>query len=232
MLAGKARFDPRACRGNAGAQAIHGMTTTSRANFLPDERFVALRPALQEHLASMARGISASNFVSLCEGLVLTLLHDTFRQVGASEGSIWLLDGEKEHLIVAHNNGPDAEKIVGFKQPLSDGIVSMVVATEQAFAENEVYKNKKHSPTLDRTLGKTTYGMVVVPFYLLGQVRGVISCVQLLNVRFDTEGAVPSEALPSGFSPEHMGLVQRTATIITELLDHRLLKTAIGWGRH
>ena len=207
------------------------MTTTTRANFLPEERFVALRPVLQEHLASIGRGISPDNFVSLCDGLVLALLHDTFRQVGATEGAIWLLDADKQHLVVTHNNGPNADKIIGFKQPVSEGIVSMVVATEQGFAENEVYKNKKHSPTLDRTLGKTTYAMIVVPFYLLGQVRGVISCVQLLNVRYDAEGAVPTEELPSGFAPEHMGFLQRTATIVTDLLDYRLLKTAVGWGR-
>ncbi len=208
------------------------MTTSTRANFLPDERFVPLRPALQEHLAKIARGITDANFVSLCDGLVLSLLQDTFRQVGASEGSIWLLDAEKQHLVVTYNTGPDSDKIVGFKQPLSEGIVSMVVATEQGFAESEVYKNKKHSPTLDRTLGKTTYAMVAVPFYLLGAVRGVISCVQLLNVRFDSEGAIPTEALPSGFSPAQIGLVQRAGAIITQLLDHRLLKTAIGWNGH
>lgn len=208
------------------------MSSNTRANFLPDPRFVALRPALQEHLASMARGITPENFVSLCDGLVLALLHDSFRQIGASEGSIWLLDADKQHLVVAHNSGPDAAKIIGFKQPVSEGIVSMVVATEQGFAESEVFKNKKHSPTLDRTLGKTTYAMVVVPFYLLGQVRGVISCVQLLNVRYESGAAVPTEGLPSGFAPEHMGVIQRTATVITDLLDHRLLKTAIGWRQH
>ncbi|HSH38892.1 MAG TPA: GAF domain-containing protein [Chthoniobacterales bacterium] len=207
------------------------MNTNARANFLPDERFVALRPALQEHLGKIAPGITVSNFASLCDGLIFTFLHDSFRQVGASEGSIWLLDPEKQHLIVAHNNGPDAGKIIGFRQPISEGIVSMVVATEQAFAENEVYKNKKHSPTLDRTLGKTTYAMIVVPFYLLGEVRGVISCVQLLNVRYDGQGAVPTEGIPAGFAPEHMAVIHRTATIVTDLLDHRLLKAAIGWGR-
>ncbi len=202
-----------------------------RTTFLPDERFVVLRPALQEHLGKIGQSITAANFAGVCDGLVFALLHGSFRQVGASEGSIWLLDPEKQHLVVAHNSGPDAAKIVGFKQPLSEGIVSMVVATEQAFAENEVYKNKKHSPTLDRTLGKTTYAMIVVPFHLLGEVRGVISCVQLLNVRYDGEGAVPTEGTPAGFAPEHMAVIHQTASVVTDLLDYRLVKAAIGWGR-
>lgn len=207
------------------------MNGSSRANFLPDERFVALRPALNEYMGAIGRGITPANFASLCDGLVLHILHDAFRQIGGNEGSVWLLDANKEHLVVAYNNGPDSEKIVGFKQPLSSGIVSMVVATEQGFAESEVYKNKKHSATLDRTLGKTTYAMVVVPFYLLHEVRGVISCVQLLNVRFEGEQAAATETLPSGFSAVHMGVIQRAAAVMTELLDHRLLKTAIGWGQ-
>lgn len=208
------------------------MNGSSRANFLPDERFVALRPALREYLTTMGRDITPANFPSLCDGLALRLLHNSFREAGATEGSIWLLDPEKEHLVVAHNNGPDSEKIVGFKQPLSEGIVSMVVATEQAFAESEVYKNKKHSPKLDRSLGKTTYAMVVVPFYFLGEVRGVVSCVQLLNVRYEAQEATPTEALPKGFSAEDMGAIQRGATVLTELIDHRLLKSAIGWGQN
>ena len=53
MATGKARSDPGACRRNASAQAIHRMSTTSRANFLPEQRFLPLRPALQEHLTKV-----------------------------------------------------------------------------------------------------------------------------------------------------------------------------------
>ena len=206
--------------------------TAGRANFLPDERFAAMRPALQEHLDKMSKGITPDNFLSLCDDLMLSLLHDAFRQVGADEGSIWLLNPEKSHLVITHNNGPDSARIVGFKQPLSEGIVSMVAATEHAFAENEVYKNKKHSATLDRQLGKTTFAMIVVPFYLLGAVRGVISCVQLVNVRYEGDQALPTESTPAGFKVADMAVVQRAATVIRNLLDHRLLKTAIGWRGH
>ena len=65
---------------------------------------------------------------------------------------------------------------------MSEGIISLVVASEHAFVENQVYKNKSHSAALNKKLGKTTYAMIAVPLYFLNQVRGVISCVQLLDV--------------------------------------------------
>lgn len=203
---------------------------TARLNFLPEPRFEKLRPVLQHHLAAMWGNITPDNFPQLCDDLTLGVLHDAFHRIRADEGSIWLLDDDKTHLIIAHNNGPDTAKILGFRQPLKEGIVSMVAATEQAFAENEVYKNKRHSATLDRTLGKTTYAMVAVPFYLLGEVRGVVSCVQMLNVRYEEEKAVAEGTKPPGFSVEHMGIVSRATSVVSELIEARLIRIAIGWS--
>ena len=158
------------------------MITATRANFLPEPRFVPLRPALQEHLAKLGAAITPENFLSICDEMLLKLLKEAFARISADEGSIWLLDPEKQNLVVAFNSGPDTDKIMGFKQPTTKGIVSLVVASEHAFVENQVYKNAKHSATLDKKLQKTTYAMIAVPLYFLNEVRGVISCVQLLDV--------------------------------------------------
>ncbi len=152
----------------------------TRANFLPEQRFVPLRPALQEHLSKLGAAVTPENFLSICDEMFLKLLKETFDRIGADEGSIWLLDQEKQHLVVAFNSGPNTEKIMGFQQPVSQGIVSLVVASEHAFVENQVYKNAKHSKGLDQKLHKTTYAMIAVPLYFLNEVRGVISCEQLL----------------------------------------------------
>ena len=79
------------------SQTIQRMKPATRANFLPEPRFVPLRPALQEHLAKLGAAISPANFLSICDEMLLKLLKETFARIGADEGSIWLLDQEKHH---------------------------------------------------------------------------------------------------------------------------------------
>jgi hypothetical protein len=208
------------------------MTVRARATFLPEERFLPLRPALQAHLAKFGDAISSENFLSICCEMVLEILKGTLKQISADEGSVWLLDQEKQHLVVAYNSGPNAEKIIGFKQPLSKGIVSLVVASERAFVENQVYKNVEHSAALDQRMGNTTYAMIAVPLYFLNEVRGVISCVQLVDVLVEKGQATPAEETPPGFSPQDLATMQTTAAVIRDLIDYRLLGVAVGWNRH
>ena len=207
------------------------MTTSVRANFLPEQRFIPLRPALQEHLAKIGDAISPANFLSICDEMLLRLLTDTFQRISADEGSIWLLDEGKQHLVVTFNSGPNADKIVGFKQPLNKGIISLVVASEQAFIESNVYKNVKYSADLDKKLHNTTYAMIAVPLYFLRQVRGVLSCVQLIDVLLPQGEPVPTAKTPPGFKPQHLVAIQTASAVIRDLIDYRLLATAVGWYR-
>jgi hypothetical protein len=204
---------------------------STRANFLPEPRFIPLRPALQEHLSKLGVAVTPENFLSVCDEMILKILKETFARIDADEGSIWLLDPEKQHLIVAFNSGPNTAKITGFKQPLSKGIVSLVVASEHAFVENQVYKNAKHSKDLDKKLQKTTYSMIAVPFYFLNEVRGVVSCVQLLDVEVRDGQAEATGDTPRGFGPAELNAIQTVAAVVRDLIDYRLLGTAVGWNR-
>ena len=207
------------------------MTASIRANFLPEQRFIPLRPVLQEHLAKIGDAISPANFLSICDEILLTLLTDTFQRVSADEGSIWLLDEGKQNLVVAYNSGPNSDKIVGFKQPLNKGIISLVVASERAFIESNVYKNARYSAALDEKLHNTTYAMIAVPLYFLNQVRGVISCVQLFDVLMQQGEPLPVGKIPESFKPQHLVAIQRAAAVTRDLIDYRLLGTAVGWNR-
>ena len=189
---------------------------TARANFLPEQRFLPLRPALQEHLTKVGDAIKPENFLSICDEILLKLLKDTFERIGADEGSIWLIDHEKRSLVATYNSGPNSEKIVGFENPLSSGIISLVVASENAFVENQVYKNVNHSAALGKRLGKTTYAMIAVPLYFLNQVRGVISCVQLLDVLIEKGQAEPTGKTPPGFTPRDLNAVQTAAAVVRD----------------
>lgn len=205
--------------------------TPTRANFLPEPRFVPLRPALQEHLSKLGAAVRPENFLSICDEMLLKLLKESFQRIQADEGSIWLLDAEKQNLIATYNSGSRSEEIVGFKQPITRGIISLVVASEHPFVENNVYKNDKQDKSLDKKLGKLTYAMIAVPLYFLNEVRGVISCVQLQDFKMEEGKVVPQEPTPPGFRPPELDTVQTMAAVVRDLIDYRLLGTAIGWNR-
>jgi hypothetical protein len=202
---------------------------STRLNFLPDERFAPLRAPLTERLQRMADLITPENFGSLLDFRTGNVLRDVFVAVNADEGSLWILDQAREHLVIAYNSGPNATNIVGFKQPLNTGIVSTAFISEQGFAENEVYRHELHSGLLDQKLRVTTYAMIVVPFYILNACRGVVSCVQLINVRQEDGRPVPVAGSPPGFTMGNLDTVKRAALVLTDLVNYRLLRTGIGW---
>jgi len=124
-----------------------------------------------------------------------------FPTIGADEGTLWLLDEEKEELVPVWNSGPHAEEFVGkHRQPLSAGLISVVCLTEQALCENEVYRHAGQDPTLDRRLGVLTCSMMAVPLRAGGELRGVVSCVKLKKRTGDPD--------PSGFSQSDLGALQ------------------------
>src|SRR5271166_3757715 len=147
-----------------------------------------------------------------------------------AEGSIWLLDTEKKNLVIAYNSGPNAQKVIGFAQSLSNGLVSATFATEQGMVENEVYKNVEHDHELNRLLNQTTYAMIVVPFYFLNQRRGVISCVQLIDAYIAAGQAIPVGAIPPGFARKDLVALKDGASIMRDLIDFQMLREALGWN--
>jgi hypothetical protein len=200
----------------------------NRLNILPDQRLLDVRPALEDYLRRIGQSITPENLAELIDPVILGLLNDCFGRVGAHEGSIWILDASREFLVNAYNTGANAAKIVGFKQPIREGIISMVLATEQGFMENVVYRNENHSKLLDNQLGVVTYAMIAVPFYFLSDCRGVISCVQLSEAKKENGQLIPLEPSPAGFGFESLLPMQHLASIIRDLLDLQLMQLALG----
>src|SRR5260370_37919377 len=125
---------------------------SSRVSFLPDERFLSLRSALKERLHKMSDVLTPENISGILDVRIENVLRDAFDRVGADEGSLWLLDAQKENLVIAYNTGAHASEIVGFKQPINSGIVSTSLASEQGFAKTEAYPHQFHTPMLDAKL--------------------------------------------------------------------------------
>lgn len=198
------------------------MTMAERMIVLPDERLIALRPALIATLQGVAREVSGEAFASFLDASMRSLLVSAFQRVDAHEGTVWLLDETKTALIPRFNSGENAEKFVGrFRQELSSGMISMVAMTEQPICENEICRNARHDGRLDGELRLKTWAMIAVPFYFFSELRGVISCVQL--VREDlTETTLP------GFSAEHLHELQHAVGLLSRVIEYRILAQCLG----
>jgi transcriptional regulator with GAF, ATPase, and Fis domain len=188
---------------------------------LSDDRVAQLRVAFDLELRNAASAAS-DNFEELFDHLIRNFLLDAFARAGADEGTVWLLDQNQKELVPVYNSGPRASEFVGsFRQSLRSGMISMVVATEQPICENEVHLNQQQDPTLDRQLNLQTQAMVAAPFYFVGELRGVVSAVQLRDPSME---AGESE----GFGYEDLRTIHRSAAILGVLLEHRLTSSILA----
>lgn len=190
---------------------------------MPDPVFKEHQAHLHQRLEQMGANLPPEEFDSLLDPLMRENLAAGFSEAGAHEGTIWLLDETNENLQPVLNTGPNAARFVGsFKQPLNTGLICMVMATEQPFLENEVWKNTRQSKLLDSRLQVETCAMIAVPFYFLRACRGVISCVKL-----KTPGAAD---YPPPFGSNDLAAVLRTTAVLSKLIDFHFLGRAVGWG--
>lgn len=205
----------------------------NRFNLLPDPRFEPLKESLRERVLAAAAALDAENFLDVFDVAMRDVAGTAFTGAGAHEGTVWLgvrkrksaADATIAALVPVFNTGPDAVRFVGkHRQPIGKGLISGVFAYEQPFCENEVHRNEKQDPTLDRKLKVRTRAMIAVPLYFAGTVRGVISCVQL--TRGDGNAVA---AAPPGFTISDLRKVQLAAEILTRLIDHRLVGATVGW---
>jgi hypothetical protein len=181
--------------------------------------FEELKQGVMRQLRTAARQVS-QDFFAYFDRIIREMVTQGLEAGTADEGTIWLIDPDGEALIPVFNSGPHAEKFVGkFRQSLRSGMISMVVATEHPICENEVHLNRQQDRTLDGELGVQTCAMIAAPFYFAGELRGVVSGVQLR-----ASGA----AEPKGFSYEHLLVLQQTATLLGRLLEHRLIVQQLG----
>lgn len=183
-----------------------------------DETLSEAAPAIERAIDRAARNLTPADFRALIGGPGLSVMRSAKESVGADSISIWLADIEQKHLVVTHSD-PE-EKLIGYEQPITEGLISLTFASEQCLCENQVYLNSNYSHKVDEKLGHVTTAMIATPFYIAGNLRGVISCVQ---VKSDTEAEDPP-----GFSARNMNRIRRLSTVGERLVNYRLLITLLG----
>lgn len=176
--------------------------------------------ALEKHLDSWIESTPPAQLIGLIDSGSRELLCDAFAAVGGCEGTVWLFDEGSGELVAAFNSGEDAASLIGFRQPLGQGIISLVYAQQQPYCENDIQASAGHDDTLDRKISKHTTAMIAVPFYFGFGLRGVISTVQL------EEAACARE----GFGSADVETLTRVSNLIERLINESLFSSALGFG--
>ena len=140
------------------------------------------------------------------------------RGVEADSLCFWIINPERTHLVVGHGE-PD-DRMMGRHLPLGEGVISLVLASEQALCENAVYESERHSSRFDEELGIITCAMIAVPFYLDGQLVGILSCIR--------QKTLPDDPDPPGFSAAHLNAMQHLARTTERQIKYLMLLRLIG----
>lgn len=189
-------------------------TTKKRHQFLADVELGEHGSAIEKRLADYAGRLEPDDLSSLMDPVTADIFGKVLRETGADSGVIWLADRERTNLVVGYSH--KVEKLLGMRQPLDEGLISLVLGSEHAICENEVYADERHSKKIDEEIGMITCAMIAVPFYLGGNVRGVVSCVQWKERESDPD--------PPGFTGSELNQVKLFTAAAERLLNYELLK--------
>ena len=194
-----------------------------RISFLPPPELEPLRIQLDKQIAEILEELNAAAFGrQIISPLMRSHLGSAFHAVGASEGTLWLVDRETERMVPVYNNGAQAGKMLAeIRHPVSAGLIGMVFSTQQSFCENEVYKNQQQDKRIDLSLGVNTCAMIAAPVFFARRMRGVVSCVRL-------KPATSSDPDPPGFTHREFRHIQVAAETLQRLIEHRLFEIALG----
>ncbi len=181
--------------------------------FLPSAKFKDLGAELEREMQSFAQMLDQGHELqALLDPLMRQLFEQTRLAIGADSGAIWLTNPERTRLAICYN--APGEDLTGVEVPLGRGIISLVLAAEQGICESSAYRHAKHDKTLDQRLGRVTACMVAGPFYICGELRGVISFV-----KWKSDEAAPD---PPPFQATELLQTQQLALLLEKLLNLRI----------
>lgn len=117
---------------------------------------------------------------SLMGETACALFATLLRSVQADEGTLWVVNAEKNALVAAYNHGPRrAEFELKATQSLSEGVISVAFRKDEPVADTGMFQHPQHSIKVDVKLGQYTVHELAAPFRLFGELLGVASAVQL-----------------------------------------------------
>ena len=120
-----------------------------------------------------------TNVISLLDDLLVSAL----TVIGASDGSLLLVDDETKELVFAVVFGEARERLTGYRLPPGEGIAGWVAINRTPVVVRDVHNDPRFYPRVDETLGFKTRTLACVPLLEGDRVVGVIEAINKLSDR-------------------------------------------------
>lgn len=117
-------------------------------------------------------------------GLLDDVLISALTAVGASDGSLLLVDEDTDELVFAVVHGQARDQLTGFRLPLGEGIAGWVAENKSSTVVKDVQSDRRFSARVDTLFDFQTRSLACVPMVDGERVLGVIEAV---NKTYDRE---------------------------------------------
>ncbi len=148
-----------------------------QAVFVRDPALDGLAARLEVHVVRSLEILRPTEISQLISPLMRGLFSDALQSITADGGTLWWRSPGEPILEAVFN--PFEPDIVGKRQPLASGIISLVLANSETICVDAATSHLRHSPAVDAALGKSTQSMIAVPFVVMNRLCGVLTAVRL-----------------------------------------------------
>ena len=109
--------------------------------------------------------------------LLNRIVYEAVRIVDAVDGSLLLVDEEKNDLVFVAVRSDLRDRLLGHRIPIDTGIAGWVVRHREPVIANDVSQDERFSADVDRKLHFTTESLLAVPLISRRKMLGVIELV-------------------------------------------------------
>ena len=153
----------------------------------PAKQLASTKKTLQQRnreLGLLIKAIQTLNSSLDLEKVMVNILDEVSKLLGAVGGSIWLTDEKTGDLVCLGSAGDQGEKVRGWRLPPETGIVGSVAAQGKGLVVKDTRKDDRHYKKVDELTGLEIRSILAVPLKIRDQITGVIQVVDSRTRRF------------------------------------------------
>jgi len=109
--------------------------------------------------------------------VLVTVLDEVRRLLGAVASSVWLIDPATEEVVCLQATEPHGDIVRGWRLAPGDGIAGWVARTGQSLIVPDISADERHFKGVDQTTGLETRSIISVPLRVREDVIGVLQVV-------------------------------------------------------